>query len=91
MVINADTLMGAWQSGCDLWKEATACQHQIITLAPETLRTPQFNDMIWNDIFRARWGVLTVDEAHLTYMSKVHISVSYMATYGLCARAHPNT
>jgi superfamily II DNA helicase RecQ len=58
-VINADTLAIAAQSGQNLWREAKECRYQIITLAPETLKSYEFQDLIKDQNFRARWGVLT--------------------------------
>ena len=67
MVINADRLAAAAQSGQNLWQEAKECRYQVITLAPETLKSDEYRNLIKDEDFRVRWGVLTVDEAHLTY------------------------
>jgi superfamily II DNA helicase RecQ len=64
-VINAETLAAAAQSGRDLWKEARECQYQVITLSPEFLRSDEFKVLRQGSRFRARWGVVVVDEAHL--------------------------
>jgi superfamily II DNA helicase RecQ len=64
-VINAETLAAAAQSGRDLWKEARECQYQVITLSPESLRSDEFKVLRQDSRFRARWGVVVVDEAHL--------------------------
>ena len=79
ILINADTLATAAQSGQNLWREAKECRYQVITLAPETLESYQFQDLIKDQNFRARWGVLTVDEAHFRFV--------YSEIWTLCAYA----
>ena len=86
-VINADTLAIAAQSGQNLWREAKECRYQIITLAPETLKSYEFQDLIKDQNFRARWGVLTVDEAHLTYEWGVDFRFVYGEIWTLRAYA----
>ncbi|THH15434.1 hypothetical protein EW146_g5036 [Bondarzewia mesenterica] len=65
VVINADTLAFASLHGCDLWEEARGCRFQVMTISPEYLRSPEFNGLVQDRVFRARWHVLIVDEAHL--------------------------
>ncbi|KAI0065342.1 hypothetical protein BV25DRAFT_1798449, partial [Artomyces pyxidatus] len=65
VVINAETLAEAARSHRDLWEEARNCQYQVIATSPENPRSPRFNELIQDPKFRARWGVLAVDEAHL--------------------------
>lgn len=65
VVINAITLEKAEREGRDLWQEARECKYQVILLAPESVRLPEFDIMIKHKNFRARWGLLVVDESHL--------------------------
>jgi superfamily II DNA helicase RecQ len=67
VVINAKTLAAATQIRQNLWQEAKECRYQVITLAPEALKLYEFYNLIKNECFRAHWGILTVDEAHLMY------------------------
>ena len=87
VVINAETLGAAARLGQNLWQEAKECRYQVITLAPEALKSYEFRDLIKDDCFRARWGVLTVDEAHLTYEWGVDFRLIYGEIWTLRAYA----
>ncbi|EIM79763.1 uncharacterized protein STEHIDRAFT_69050, partial [Stereum hirsutum FP-91666 SS1] len=65
VVINAEHLAREAKAGRDLWAEAKAGKFQVIALAPESLRKPQFIAMMNDENFRKRWKVADVDEAHL--------------------------
>ncbi|KAI0309530.1 hypothetical protein OF83DRAFT_1179521 [Amylostereum chailletii] len=66
LVINSDTLAAASLTGRNLWQEVKECRYQVVTLAPESLQTEKFKELIKNELFCSRWRVLTVDEAHLS-------------------------
>ena len=65
-VINADSILAASQDSRDLWEEVRRGQFQVVTLLLESLQSVEFKKLIMNTHFCNHWGVLVIDEAHLT-------------------------
>ncbi|KAI0308750.1 hypothetical protein OF83DRAFT_1034932, partial [Amylostereum chailletii] len=101
LVINGDTLSAASLIGCDLWQEAKECRFQVVTLAPESLQSEKFKELIKDDLFCSRWQVLTVDEAHLSNqwgsefrplyreIKTIHSHVPHLTLVALSASVEP--
>ncbi|KAI0038910.1 P-loop containing nucleoside triphosphate hydrolase protein, partial [Auriscalpium vulgare] len=90
VAINADTLAAAKAAGRDLWKEARQCIYQVVTTSPESLRSVEFDTMIKDIHFNARWGVLTIDEAHLVDDWGADFRKAYADIWMLRARGPPH-
>jgi superfamily II DNA helicase RecQ len=63
--LNADTIAAARREGRDIWKECAAGHHQVIICSPEQLGSIEMNELIAQDLFQCRVGLVVVDEVHL--------------------------